>query len=112
MTVKELRKLLKQYEVNDHGHDTLIMFWDVRGDCELELNPQSDPDPGFEEGRALGCGCFWDLVINLREKCETTNISPQIEKKDDKAKSLRKSVVGVMGRWWKMIRNAGAVENE
>ena len=65
MKVKDLRKLLKEFEIDDHGRDADIDFWSVEGECELVLAPQSSDEPGFEHCHYMGCGCISDITLNF-----------------------------------------------
>jgi len=68
MKIKKLIEYLQKYEINDHGKDSDIYFWDIEKQCELILLPQDSDDPGIEHDHYFGCGCISGVTINLKEK--------------------------------------------
>jgi len=65
MKTKDFIKYLQEYEIDDHGRESDIGFYDVENDRWLELTPQSSNEPGIEHNHYMGCGCISGFTINL-----------------------------------------------
>jgi len=50
---------------NEHGAETIVDFWDVERELQLELNDQSNDEPGIE-AVTYSCGCFMGITLNMR----------------------------------------------
>lgn len=68
MKVSKLIKYLQEYEINDHGKESEIYFWDDSSECDLELLPQDADEPGIEHDHYMGCGCISGFTLNFKRK--------------------------------------------
>ena len=69
MKTIDLIKALQEYELNDHGKEGHIEFWDTERECALILAPQSSDEPGIEHDHYMGCGCVMGFSLNfIKEK--------------------------------------------